>query len=90
MEKIDKYYPRLMIYISDIQQLADKWTERMNNPAQSFDYRNALSECVYELNQLINKTLLDQMTEEDARDYILSQEADSYISCEENYYATAI
>ena len=79
-----------MIYISDIQQLADKWTERMNNPAQSFDYRNALSECVYELNQLINKTLLDQMTEEDARDYILSQEADSYISCEENYYATAI
>ena len=79
-----------MIYISDIQQLADKWTERMNNPTQSFDYRNALSECVYELNQLINKTLLDQMTEEDARDYILSQEADSYISCEENYYATAI
>jgi len=79
-----------MIYISDIQQLADKWTERMNNPAQSFDYRNALSECVYDLNQLINKTLLDQMTEEDARGYILSQEADSYISCEENYYATAI
>ena len=90
MEEINKYYPWLMIYISDIQQLADKWTERMNNPAQSFDYRNALSECVYELNQLINKTLLDQMTEEDARDYILSQEADSYISCEENYYATAI
>ena len=79
-----------MIYISDIQQLADKWTERMNNPAQSFDYKNALSECIYDLNQLINKTLLDQMTEEDARDYILSQEADSYISCEENYYATAI
>lgn len=79
-----------MIYISDIQQLADKWTERMNNPAQSFDYRNALSECIYELNQLINKTLLDEMTEEDARDYILSQEADSYLSSEENYYAAAI
>jgi len=79
-----------MIYISDIQQLTDKWTERMNNPTQSFDYKNALSECIYELNQLVNKTLLDEMTEEDARDYILSQEADSYISCEENYYATAI
>ena len=79
-----------MIYISDIQQLADKWTERMNNPAQSFDYRNALSECVYDLNQLINKTLLDQMTEEDARDYILSQEADAYLSIENDYYATAI
>ena len=79
-----------MIYISDIQQLADKWTERMNNPTQSFDYKNTLSECIYELNQLINKALLDEMTEEDARDYILSQEADSYISCEGNYYATAI
>lgn len=79
-----------MIYISDIQQLADKWTERMNNPTQSFDYKNAISECIYELNQLINKTLLDEMTEEDARQYLLEQEADSYLSSEENYYATAI
>jgi hypothetical protein len=79
-----------MIYISDIQQLADKWTERMNNPAQSFDYKNALSECIYDLNQLINKTLLDELTEEEARQYLLEQEADSYLSSEENYYATAI
>lgn len=79
-----------MIYINDIQQLADKWTERMNNPAQSSDYKIALSGCIYELNQLINKTLLDEMTEEDAREYILSQEADDYLSSEENYYATAI
>ena len=79
-----------MIYISDVQQLADKWTERMNNPAQSFEYKNALSECIYELNQLIDRTLLDEMTEEDAREYILSQEADDYLSSEENYYATAI
>ena len=79
-----------MIYISDVQQLADKWTERINNPTQSFDYKNAISECIYELNQLINKTLLDEMTEEDARQYMLEQEADSYLSSEENYYATAI
>ena len=79
-----------MIYISDVQQLADKWTERMNNPSQSFDYKTALSECIYELNQLINKTLLDELTEEEARDYLLSQEADSYLSSEENYYAAAV
>ena len=90
MEKVNEYYPWLMIYINDIQQLSDKWTERMNNPAQSFDYRNALSECIYDLNQLINKTLLDQMTEEDAVQYMLEQEADSYLSSEENYYARAI
>ena len=79
-----------MIYISDVQQLADKWTERMNNPTQSFEYKNALAECVYDLNQLINKTLLDELTEEDARQYLLEQEADSYLSSEENYYAAAI
>ena len=79
-----------MIYISDVQQLADTWTERMNNPTQSFDYKTALSECIYDLNQLINKTLLDELTEEDARQYMLEQEADSYLSSEENYYAAAI
>ena len=77
-----------MIYISDIQQLANKWTERMNNPTQSFDYRNAISECVYDLNQLINRTFLDEMTEEDARQYMLEQDADYYNS--EDYYAAAI
>ena len=79
-----------MIYINDLQQLADKWTERMNNPAQSFEYKNALSECIYDLNQLINKTLLDELMEEEARQYLLEQEADSYLSSEENYYAAAI
>lgn len=79
-----------MIYINDIQQLVDTWTERMNNTAKPFDYRNALSVCIYELNQLISKARLDEMTEEDARDYLLSQDADAYLSSEENYYATAI
>jgi hypothetical protein len=79
-----------MIYVNDVQQLADKWTERMNNPTQSFDYKTALSECIYDLNQLINKTLLDELTEEDARQYLLEQDADSYLSSEENYYAAAI
>lgn len=79
-----------MIYVNDVQQLADKWTERMNNPTQSFDYKTALSECIYDLNQLINKTLLNELTEEDARQYLLEQDADSYLSSEENYYAAAI
>jgi hypothetical protein len=72
-----------MIYVSDIQQLADRWTERMNNPAQSFEYRTALSECIYDLNQLINKTLLDEMTEEDAAEYFSNIEP-------EEFYAAAI
>ena len=80
-----------MIYINDIQQLADKWTERMNNPTQSFEYKNALSECIYELNQLINKTLIDELTEKDAEQDLLQQAADYFSNLEpEDYYATAI
>jgi hypothetical protein len=79
-----------MITVSDIQQLLASWTERLDTSFQPSSYKDALSECIYELNQLINKTLLDEMTEEDAREYMLSQEADAYLSSEENYYATAI
>jgi len=69
-----------MVYISDLQQLVSQWTERMGSSAQPLSYRDALSECIYELNCLINKTLLNDMTEQDALDYLLSQEADSYLS----------
>ena len=79
-----------MITVSDLQQLTVKWTERMSNPSQPFSYKIALSECIFDLNRLINKTLLNEITEEDARDYMLSQEADDYLSSEENYFATAI
>lgn len=68
-----------MVYISDLQHLVSQWTERMSS-SQPLSYRDALSECIYELNCLINKTLLNDMTEQDALDYLLSQEADSYLS----------
>lgn len=77
-----------MITVNDCQQLADKWTERMNNPTQSFDYKNALSECIYELNQLINHSIEEELTYQD----FLDMEADSHISNlePEEFYAAAI
>lgn len=67
--------------ITDLRNLISQWTERMGNNAQPLPYRDALGECIYELNCLINKVLQDEMmTEQDALDYILSQEADSYLS----------
>ena len=79
-----------MIYTSDLQQLINNWQERVDTTAHSQLYKDGVMDCIYELNQLINKTLLDEMTEEDARQYLLEQEADSYLSSEENYYAAAI
>lgn len=67
--------------ITDLQNLISQWTERMGDNTQPLPYRDALGECIYELNCLINKVLQDEMmTEQDALDYILSQEADSYLS----------
>ena len=75
-----------MIYISDIQQLADKWTERMNNPTQSFDYKNAISECIYDLNQLINHSIEEEL---DYKEMLDSWEADNYLSSIEAHEAVA-
>jgi hypothetical protein len=66
--------------ITDLQKLISQWTERMGNTTHPLPYRDALGECIYELNCLITKTLQDEMTEQDALDYLLSQEADSYLS----------
>lgn len=79
-----------MICIADLQKLLNNWQKRMDSLMHSLDYNIALSECIFDLNTVINNELLEMMTEEDARDYMLSQEADDYLSSEENYYATAI
>lgn len=76
-----------MIWISDIQQLVSNWQERLDNPSQPSSYKDALSECIYDLNCLINDKLIEEMTEQDAKDYLASQEADYHDSLD---YAEAI
>ena len=71
-----------MIYLSDLQQLIASWTERMGNPTHTSSYRDAVSECLYELNCLLEKALNDQLS---AQDYIAQQEADFYLSTIESH-----
>ena len=79
-----------MIYVTDLQQLINSWQERVDSPVHSSSYKDGVMDCIYELNQLISKSFIDELTEEDAKQYLLQQEADNYLSSEENYYATAI
>lgn len=65
-----------MIYVSDLQQLTNLWQERMHNASQPFDYKEGINECLYDLNQLINRSIDEDMTYED----FLEQEADKYLS----------
>ena len=77
-----------MVYVSDLQHLIDSWQERMDTSVHPSSYKDGVMDCIYELNQLINRTLLDEMTEEDARLYMLEQDASNFKP--EEFYATAI
>lgn len=75
-----------MICVSDVQQLIQGWTERLGNPAQPAPYRDALSECVYDLNNLINRSIQEELSYQD----YLEQQADEYFSnLEPEDYAAA-
>lgn len=74
-----------MITISDCQQLVNKWMERTQNPLHSFDYKNALLECVDELNHLINHSIEEELLYQD----YLDVEADNYLSAMKDYEETA-
>lgn len=50
-----------MILISDLQQLIDKWQERIS-PVQPFDYKNGIEECIYDLNQLIEQDIEEELS----------------------------
>ena len=55
-----------MIYITDLEQLSLSWTERMTDSSQPIPYRDALNECVYELNKLINKAIEEELNYQQA------------------------
>ena len=50
-----------MIYLSDIQELISDWTDRLDNPTYPQSYRDALGECIYDLNTMIVKSVEEEM-----------------------------
>lgn len=74
-----------MIYVNELQQLLAGWNERLNNPVQSSSYKDALSDCIYDLNQLINHSIEEEF---DYKDF-LACEADAYLSTIEAHEAAA-
>ena len=81
-----------MIQLSDVNKLLNKWNERLNYYKQfsdplSISYRDALEECAYELQRLVDDTLdeifMDSIPPEEVQQYLLEQEADSYLSSSE-------
>lgn len=75
-----------MIYISDLQQLLSQWQERAKSDSQPTFYKDALNDCVYELNSLIEKSVLEDADYEDMLEEI---EADNYLSSVEAHESFA-
>lgn len=46
-----------MIYLGQLTQLMNVWKGRLGHTSNNFDYKVALSECLHELEETVDKTL---------------------------------
>jgi hypothetical protein len=76
-----------MPFQSDIVSLLSQWKERALNESYSDQYRDAVNDCIYELNDIVRKRMMeeavDRMSDEDIKQYFEEIDADSYISSSE-------
>lgn len=77
------------VQLSELEKLIAQWKERLLFTGQSEDYKCALGECVYDLQNLVSQAAYDpafiqeylsQMPPQEIEDYFLSQEADDELS----------
>lgn len=55
-----------MIYVSDLNNLISQWTERLRDDSYPPQYRDALFECCYDLDNLVKKALDEEIESEEA------------------------
>lgn len=69
-----------------IDSLLSSWRRRLENGIQSDDYKCAVSECIYELAELLDESereedylqdILSDLPSKEVEQWLLSQEADS-------------
>lgn len=50
-----------MFYASDLASLVQTWLERLENPNYPDAYRDALSDCTYEIMDFMNKAINEEL-----------------------------
>lgn len=65
-----------MLYNVDITNLISQWQTRANAFGDSTDYALAIHECMFDLNNLLTKSIDEELSYQD----FLQMEADSYLS----------
>lgn len=88
-----------MIAERNIGSLLSQWKERLTNESYSEEYRCALGECMYDLQNVLEKIkeeeeanlqeVLDSLPSQEAEDYLKGIEADEYLSSMEAHEVVA-
>ena len=55
-----------MIYVSDVNQLISQWTDRLRDFSYPVQYRDALFECCYDLDNLLKKSFDEEIASREA------------------------
>ena len=57
-----------MLYESDVVSLLSQWQDRLNEHNREQPYRDALSDCIYELNCLMDKNFAEEALAQESYD----------------------
>lgn len=86
-----------MIAEKNISTLLSQWKERLNKNSYSEDYKCCLGECMYDLQNLLEKIkqeeennlqeVIDSLPPLDAEEYLKELEADEYLASLEAHIA---
>lgn len=86
-----------MIARNNIESLLSQWNGRLTNEKYSEEYRCALGECIYELQELLGKIIEEEnanlaeviasLPSSEVEDYLYGLEADEYFSSLESHTA---
>ena len=69
----------MIIQESTLSSLLSQWKERLSDEQYSEEYRCALGECLYDLQNLINNTPSDQEFMQDVISRLPSTEVEDYL-----------
>lgn len=88
-----------MITERNISSLLSQWKERLSNDDYSEEYRCALGECMYDLQNILDKIkeeeeanlqeVIANLPSKEVEDYLMQQEADEYLSSIEAHESVA-
>jgi len=88
-----------MIVEDNIRSLLSQWKERLSNESYSEEYRCALGECMYDLQNILDKIkkeeaanlqeVIANLPSKEVEDYLMQQEADEYLASMEAHDSSA-